>query len=49
MESACAPGKINLSIKTYELVKEKFNFESRGEIEIKNRAPIAMYYLNTKH
>jgi adenylate cyclase len=49
MESACAPGKINLSIKTYELVKEKFNFESRGEIEIKNSAPIAMYYLNTKH
>lgn len=45
MESACEPGKINLSLATYELVRDHFNFESRGEIEIKNRAPVSMYYL----
>lgn len=47
IESACEPGKINLSVNTYELVKEKFEFENRGEIEVKNRASVAMYYLKT--
>ena len=45
MESSSAAGKINVSHKTYELLKESFTFESRGTIEIKNRSAIQMYYL----
>lgn len=47
LESSCEPGKINVSESTYHLVKDTFDFESRGEIAIKNRASVNMYYLKT--
>jgi class 3 adenylate cyclase len=46
MESNSEPGKINISENTYELVKEDFACEYRGEIEAKNRGKLKMYFVN---
>ncbi|MGK0414053.1 MAG: adenylate cyclase [Polaribacter sp.] len=48
MESSCEVGKINMSESTYMLIKDKFSVVKRGEIEIKNRSSINMYYLVDK-
>ncbi len=45
MESASAPGKINISGVTYELVKNKFVCEHRGKIEAKNKGEVDMYFV----
>jgi len=47
LESACKPGQINISKKTYELVKSKFEAESRGNIPAKNIGEIEMFYLKS--
>ena len=47
MESTCVGGRINISEATYELVKDYFVCEPRGEVEIKNRGKINMYFLNS--
>ncbi|MFO1525476.1 MAG: adenylate/guanylate cyclase domain-containing protein [Turneriella sp.] len=44
-ESTAAPGRINMTETTYELVKDFFHCERRGSVDVKNKAPIAMYYL----
>ncbi|MEA3451388.1 MAG: adenylate/guanylate cyclase domain-containing protein, partial [Bacteroidota bacterium] len=46
MESKGKEGKINVSGATYELIKDYFECEFRGEIEIKNRGKMAMYFVN---
>ena len=46
MENNSEPGKINISENTYELIKEAFNCEYRGEIEVKNRGMMKMYFVN---
>jgi class 3 adenylate cyclase len=45
MESLSEPGKINISETTYELVKDRWAFEYRGEIEVKNRGALKMYFV----
>ena len=45
MESSSLPGKINISESTYQLIKNKFACEYRGEIEAKNKGYINMYFL----
>lgn len=45
MESAGEPGKINVSASTYEQVKNEFSSEFRGDIEVKNRGSIGMYFI----
>ncbi|MEZ4932758.1 MAG: tetratricopeptide repeat protein [Saprospiraceae bacterium] len=45
METSCEVGKVNISEFTYEHVKDKFSFEFRGNIEVKNRGKIKMYYV----
>lgn len=45
MESNSEPGKINISQNTFDLVKEKFQFEYRGAIEVKNRGKMNMYFV----
>jgi class 3 adenylate cyclase len=47
MESSGEPGKINISGRTYELVKDFFDFEYRGKIEAKNKGKIDMYFLQS--
>ncbi|MFC4722189.1 adenylate/guanylate cyclase domain-containing protein [Geojedonia litorea] len=46
MESCSEPGKINISEHTYLLVKDKFNCNFRGNIEVKNRGQLKMYFVN---
>lgn len=46
MESLSNPGRINISENTYELVKEVFKCKYRGEIEVKNRGMMKMYFVN---
>ncbi len=46
MESNSVPGKINLSETTFNLIREEFECEYRGSIDIKNRGTWKMYYLD---
>ncbi|MEO6167528.1 MAG: adenylate/guanylate cyclase domain-containing protein [Chitinophagales bacterium] len=46
MESRSEPGRVNLSETTYELIKDEFPCEYRGEFEVKNRGLLKMYFLS---
>jgi class 3 adenylate cyclase len=46
METMSEPGKINIGENTYEIVKDIFECEYRGEIEVKNRGSMKMYFIN---
>jgi len=45
MESASEAGRINISDSTYLLIKNKFNCTFRGELEVKNRGLLKMYFV----
>ncbi|MBI5217478.1 MAG: HD domain-containing protein [Bacteroidia bacterium] len=46
MESSGMPGKINISSKTYEHVKEFFICEPRGKLPVKYKGDIDMYFVH---
>ena len=46
METLSYPGRINISENTYELVKDVFTCKYRGEIEVKNRGMMKIYFVN---
>ena len=46
MESSSEPGKINVSEKTYLLIKDSFECSYRGELEVKNKGKMKMYFVN---
>lgn len=46
MESNSEAGKINISENTYELIKNSFDCDYRGEIEAKNKGVMKMYFVN---
>jgi class 3 adenylate cyclase len=46
MESSGEVGKINISETTYQLVKDKFNCEYRGEVEAKGKGKVKMYFVS---
>lgn len=48
MESSSEAGKIQISEKFYELIKDDYNCEYRGQIEIKGKGPMNLYYLLSK-
>ncbi|XOV65908.1 MAG: adenylate/guanylate cyclase domain-containing protein [Fluviicola sp.] len=45
IESAGEPGRINISGTTQALIKDHFETEYRGEIEVKNRGAVGMYFV----
>jgi adenylate cyclase len=45
LETASMPGRINLSEKTFDLIKEEFNCEPRGKIHAKGKGDMEMYFL----
>lgn len=47
MESLSEPGKINISENTYQLIKDNWDCEYRGEIPVKNRGTMKMYFVNS--
>ncbi len=46
MESNGAPGQVNISATTYELIKNDFNCSYRGKIYAKNVGEIDMYFVS---
>jgi len=46
MESKSEPGRINISENTYKLIKDSFECEYRGEIDVKNKGMMKMYFVN---
>jgi len=48
METLSTPGRINISENTYELIKDKFDCEYRGEIDVKNKGMMKMYFVTSK-
>ncbi len=47
METMSEPGKINIAENTFALVKDIFDCEYRGEIAVKNRGSMKMYFVGT--
>jgi class 3 adenylate cyclase/Tfp pilus assembly protein PilF len=45
MESSGEPGKVNISDATYKLVKDQFECTSRGEIEVKGKGLMKMWFV----
>jgi len=45
MESHSVPGRIHLSDATYELIRDEFNCEPRGTIEVKGKGPMRTWFL----
>jgi len=45
MESNSEPMKINISEATYNLVKDDFETEPRGELEVKGKGKHLMYFV----
>lgn len=45
MEQNSEPGKINISQTTCDLVKDRFRFEYRGEIDAKGKGQLKMYFV----
>ena len=46
VESAGEPGRVNVSENVYGRTREYFDYTDRGVIEVKNKAPLRMYFLN---
>lgn len=46
MEQQGEAGKINISETTYELVKDKFRCEYRGELQVKAKGVMKMYFVS---
>jgi class 3 adenylate cyclase len=45
MESHGIPGRIQVSEATYRILCDRYEFEARGEIEVKGKGPMAAYLL----
>ncbi len=48
METKSKPGRINISESTYELIKDHYDCEFRGEIDVKNKGMMKMFFVNAK-
>ncbi len=46
MEAASRPGRINISETAYQEIKDEFECSYRGEIEVKNRGALKMYFMD---
>ena len=51
MESSSEVGKVNISEATYNIVNklEKFNFTSRGSLDVKGKGKVSMYFVDSKN
>ena len=48
MEQNCEPGKINISQSTYNIIKDRFHCTFRGELNVKNKGMMNMYFVDTE-
>ncbi|MBE9182567.1 response regulator [Oculatella sp. LEGE 06141] len=49
MESLGLPGQIQVTLETYERLRSKYMFESRGTIDVKGKGEMVTYFLLGKH
>lgn len=47
LESNSESGKINISESTFDLIKDSYDCQYRGEIDVKNKGLMKMYFVNT--
>ncbi len=47
MESHGEPGKVQITKSTYELVKDEFNCEYRGKVEIKGKGEMETWFIKS--
>ncbi|OMP30755.1 adenylate/guanylate cyclase domain-containing protein [Mangrovimonas sp. DI 80] len=45
MESNSEEGRINISASTYQLIQDEFECEYRGEVDVKNKGMMKMYFV----
>ena len=45
MQQYGEPGKVNISMATFELVNTRFSYMDRGEIEVKNKGKMRMFFV----
>ena len=45
METHSVPGRVHLSDATYELIRDEFDCEPRGTIEVKGKGPMRTWFL----
>jgi class 3 adenylate cyclase len=45
MEQTGLPDKIQVTEATYKLLKDKYQFEKRGQVEVKGRGKVTTYFL----
>ncbi|MGI9546825.1 MAG: adenylate/guanylate cyclase domain-containing protein [Flavobacteriaceae bacterium] len=48
MESLSEPGRVNVSQSTYLLIRDRYTCEHRGQIHVKNKGMMDMYFVNDK-
>ncbi len=48
METMSEPGRINISENTYQLIKDVYECEFRGKVDVKNKGKMEMYFVNGK-
>jgi adenylate cyclase len=46
METACEPGRVNISAFTYHLAREEIEATYRGKIDIKGKGEVDMYFVD---
>jgi class 3 adenylate cyclase len=46
METMSEPGRINISENTYQLIKDVYECEFRGKVNVKNKGKMEMYFVN---
>lgn len=49
METNSEEGKINISASTHNLIQDEFECEYRGEIDVKNKGMMKMYFVKNQH
>jgi class 3 adenylate cyclase len=47
MQIASVAGKINIAENTYQLIKDRYNCSYRGEIDVKNKGLMKMYFVGS--
>ncbi len=46
IEAACIPGRINVSESTWGQIKSRFDCEARGDVEVKHKGRVGMFFVN---
>lgn len=48
LEQKSEPGKVNISQRTYALIKDHFHCSHRGKLSVKNKGEVDMYFVDRK-